>query len=237
MRTRWTKTDGCIIIEHGMPVAARLFAIPLLLIAAYLGYQFVAALFEDVRAFSPRDLPVDVVGLVILLILFLAFAFPGLFLFLGGKRVRVDAQQRVVAEETHWWMLTRKSQYSIEPLRAVRIAYETDTEGRSGSPRPVLFTFDVTLVDAQNRGRLIAMFHTSELADARALGSEVSELLHLKLSDHTGKWDPAARGKVPADILPVRQWLEQRGLRGGALDFATWIARGVHFIVDTILRS
>jgi hypothetical protein len=99
-----------------------------------------------------------------------------------------------------------------------------------------LFTFDVVPTDAQDQSRLLAMFKVSELGQARLLGKEVADLLKLKLSDHSGKWDPALRGDVPQDILPIQEWLLQRGVRGIPLSIAVRVARGVHFIVDQVLR-
>ncbi len=237
MKTKWTKTARQIVIEQGMPRAARLFAIPLLLIAAYLGYQLLGALADNFRAGTVRAWTESALGLVLLAALFVAFAAPGLFLFLGNKRVTVDAERGEVVEEMRWLTLARATRYSTEPYRAVRIDYEVETTKNPGSRRAVLFTFDVTLVDARDRRRLVAMFRVSELAQARALGKDLADLLQLKLADHSGKWDPAARGKIPEDIQPIREWLEKRGWRGRPLDAATWVARGVHFLLDQILRN
>ena len=224
------------MIEQGVLVSARLFAIPLLLAAAYLGYQLVAAILDNLRAFSILEFMSAVIGLATLAVLFLAFALPGLFLLLGAKQLTVDAEQHQVVEEMRWLMLAHKTRYSTEPFCAVRIDYAVGTTDKTKSNRAVLFTFDVTLVDSQDRARLLAMFRVSELEEARALAKDLSNLLHLKLSDHSAKWDPAARGRIPQDILPIRERLEQRGLRGIPLEIATWIARGFHFIVDLIIR-
>jgi hypothetical protein len=236
MKTRWTKTDNRISINQGMLIAARLFAIPLLALAAYLGYQLVGAIIDIARGFTMRALMESALGLALLLVLLLAFAIPGLFLLLGSKRVIVDAKQQQVSEVMGGWLWSKATCYSIESYRAVKIMYENGIPNSTNRAESRLYTFDVVLADAQDKSRLLAMFPVSELEQARTLGKEIADLLKLKLSDHSGKWDPAQRGTVPQDILPIQEWLTQHGVRGVPLSIGVWIARGVHFIVDQVLR-
>ncbi len=199
MKTQWNKVNNRIIIQQGMPLAARLIALPFLLVAAYLGYQLVGALWDNLLAFSLSMWLENAVGLVVLVVFVLVFALPGLFLLLSTKQVIVDADKRQVTEEMRWLALARQDRYSTETFRAVRVSYEVGTSGTDSDRRAVLFTYDVTLVDERKRFKLLAMFETSELSNAQALARDVSNLLQLDLRDDSAGREPALPGDIALD--------------------------------------
>lgn len=219
----WARSSpGVLLVSSAPGWRTRLFGLPFLGVALYLGYQAVSSASSSVATRDVSMIP----GLLILLVFFAAFAIPAIVLLAGRTDAVVDGPAREAVVRQRYGFYTRERRYPLAGFAAVEVMHESDKIGPSDKSEPIhLSQFVVRLrtADEQASERIVRIgtFNDDRVEDARQLAAEVAPLAGLELKDRTaGYLARQVRVAAAAESRKVTGW-----------------RRAVQFILDVIFSS
>jgi len=205
-----TSSSGVVLVSSAPDWRTRLIGVPFLVASIYLGYQIVASVGDAVAA---RDVSVIAIpGLLVMLVLFAAFAIPAVLLIAGRAEAVVDGTTREAIVRQRYGFHTREQRYPLASFVAVEVAHESDAIGPSNRRRPIRlsqFVVRLRLTDAQGSEPVVRLgyFNDDRVEDARRLAAEVAELAGLEWKDRSaGSVARQARASAAAQRGKVTGW-------------------------------
>jgi hypothetical protein len=179
MSVRWSRDDRGLVIHQKGSLITRLFGVPFLAAAGFLGWHLVTGLLGFV---VPSQGELTVAGLVMLPICVLLFGTPGWILVFGRKRTVLDAARRVAIEVRDFLIYSFREETAV-PREAVIRAH---IEASQGSNRTIVLLL-VEIVSKKNSPIQIAVFDPKEVVPARELAMEAAAVLGASLVDDIDK--------------------------------------------------
>ena len=179
MSVRWSREDRGLVIHQKGSLITRLFGVPFLAAAGFLGWHLVTGLLGFV---VPSQGQLTGAGLVMLPICVLLFGTPGWILVFGRKRTVLDAARRVAIEVRDFLIHSFREETAV-PRDAVIRAH---IEASQGSNRTIVLLL-VEIVSKKNSPIQIAVFDPKEVVPARELAMEAAGVLGTSLVDDIDK--------------------------------------------------
>ena len=175
--------DNEIIIQQHFEPLTRVLGLPFLAGGLYWFHFIPVAIYKYVVVGQFLGLVRNLPGLAFGTVLAIAFASPGIFLTLMGKRVIVDrtAKQVVRVLDFVVWKWRRRSPLAM--FKTIALRYETVRSDRSKSRQTVSHFYTVVLLSEGDTTVLLAIVDDPE--DGARLGKQMSTLLGLPFVDQT----------------------------------------------------
>jgi hypothetical protein len=172
MDTRWTEQGTRAVVSLPLPFIARLFGVPFLAVAAYLGSVLVGGILH------PSEM--TLAGWILLPLVTLAFLAPGWALVMMRKRVVIDAGARVVLDETDFLLYTKRTSTPLPAGSYVMLRVERGSGG-TNSRNPLYWIHVYLMTDVAEV--LLAMFADREKAEARSFADRAATFLQTDVQD------------------------------------------------------
>lgn len=171
-----TDDRGTVRIVLGGGGPARLFAIPFLLVGAWLGYHLVLGLVDFAAGRSGVEM---IPGTLLFAIIAAAFLIPGWLLLASRAVVEINRTSGTVTAERDVRIYRHRSTRRLSEFSRLEVDVLTVSPGR---PRSGRRGYQVELASASGKNQVVGLFDDAD--DALGHGRRLSALVGLPLEDH-----------------------------------------------------
>lgn len=182
--------EGSLVVRQTGGVAAKLFGLPFAAVGVWFLYQFLMAFIDIVKA--PKGSLPYIPGLLLLLVMMLAFGAPGVLLMFGKRLVTVDAMTREVSAVRDYVFTTRAERFARDEIEAVSISHErlssSSSDAKSNS-RPV-YAYHVEVELKRKGAENVLVGLAGHVDEARTLATEFAAAANLPMRDRTDEKEP-----------------------------------------------
>jgi hypothetical protein len=185
MHTTWSREGAALRIEFPVPLAARLFGLPFLLVGLYFAWTLVQAVLDVVRGDAPAGQLL--VGVPLLLVMLALFGGPGVALVLFRKWVVIDQASGTLEEVKHFLVYTHRRRTPLSTWVTAWAVYRQPRDTSSRRAGKKYADYHVELTDAGGNHELVGLF--DDTREAVQFGQHVAGLVGVPFEDHTGS-DP-----------------------------------------------
>jgi hypothetical protein len=188
MAVQWEQTpSGQIVVEQNADWLVRAFGALLLIPAGYLAYFLLLACFEYGAALLHGDLAVlgdlvvSIPGILVTVVVLIAFAAPAWMLIFARNRAVLDPVQRVITATRDFRLLKSTRQHSADAFDLVELAVDENSKSRS-------VLFHLTLLGPRGARLDLAVVDDREIAQAIALAQRVAERFTFNRRERIAGW-------------------------------------------------
>ncbi len=179
--------DNRLYIKHGYGMVGRLFGIPFLLFGTFLIAMFLWGTYQAVTTGGLAD---RILALIIVLLLGVLFAFPGVYMSLRSQKTFIDRRQQRITQVQDYIFYRKQRQYPVAKFSSVELKYEYKQLKRTWDKR-------TAGLRETKHADVFSLFFTPPTGDGLfitadnykdpmiKLGQVVSEYTGLEFIDHT----------------------------------------------------
>jgi hypothetical protein len=177
--------DGTVCIHQHIGIASRVFGVPFLLLGlGFFGRNLVLGIFEDLPTSHWREIPRDLPGFFILLVMTAVFAGPGFLLIFFRKRVLIRPGAREITDVKDFLLFKSEKRTPIAEgafieLRDERLSSSSSSRGNTSAAVRASCLYVRTPAEKEAAQ---ALLKTAD--EARGLAKQISDLLAIPIRDH-----------------------------------------------------
>jgi hypothetical protein len=157
-------------------LSARLFAVPFLLLGGYLIYQLVGGIADLLT--GRAAITEMLAGMLLLLIVALAFVVPGWLLMFSRARIEIDRTARVVTSVRDFGIYQQREAHPLSRFEGVKVDLLSVAPNRHSKGRRA---FQVELSDHRGTSLLVGVFGAHD--DALSFGRRVANFIDVSFDD------------------------------------------------------
>jgi len=180
-----TLPDDTVCIHQHIGIAARLFGVPFLLLGlGFFGRNLVLGILEDLPPSHWREIPRDLPGFLILLVMTAVFAGPGFLLLFFRKRVLIRPGAREITDVKDFLLYKSEKRTPIGEGAFIELRYErlSSTSSSRGNTSAAVRASCLYVRTPDKKEAAQALLTTTD--EARALAQQISALLAIPIQDH-----------------------------------------------------
>lgn len=190
MSVLWKEEGTRVLIGQPVPITARLFGLPFLVVGFYLLRILVGGILH------PSEM--TVAGWLLLPLMTLAFLVPGWLLVLMRKHVIVDWTTRMAVEETDFLLHTRRTETPLLSDTHVMLRYERGSTGDTSMENPPYW---IHVYQVAGTRVLLGMFREGEKPEALSLAQRIATRLGVDVQDRCVEGGEVTSGGVVVERL------------------------------------